>query len=137
MHSLFLLVLITALTALSTPTFAAKADSNLKKDFVVVEDLVVEVDALESINQLIEMTKQNLVVQEKLASLINEFKEARKVFRDGNDDKKVASLIIRNAYEIQELVNENYLTHLFNPEFLSEIKVIAQMVNRQSLNRAQ
>jgi hypothetical protein len=113
---------------------AADVDGIAPSPYLAVDDPLLEASEVEVVENLVLATEKNLQSQQRLLELLRDFQAARESFRK-NESKETAGVVINDAVQIVELIDGNYLSSLFRQDFLTEVKVIAKMANRQALNR--
>lgn len=84
------------------------------------------------LDQLIAATRIGLESQLRLRDLLLEYLQVQKIYMENTKDKQNGFRMVRKAGEVFERIQENHLTHLFDPEFLSEIAFFAGIANKWS-----
>lgn len=91
---------------------------------------------LEAIDQLIEVSRENLKNQELLKELLIEYKKAQEVYFKNPEDRKAASKMVVLAKKVLSQIEENHLKHLFKERFISELTMLSQMANKKQAGRS-
>lgn len=84
-------------------------------------------DEILVIEELIDTTKKNLDSQQKLHTMIVEFKQAREAFIANPDSGKLATKLVRQAMRLQNYLQKEHVSHLFSSDFLQELAFYNQV----------
>lgn len=95
-------------------------------------DLEPHEDELVVVERLIEMTKKQQIAQEKLKNLITKMRHNQELFLKNEYSKLHAHYMVSAAREIQEIIREYHLEHLFSFEFLEEVALFTQIGKKES-----
>ncbi len=85
---------------------------------------------LGKIDNLIEVTKQNLESQKHLRELAKDYLQAQKVYMQNTQDKQNGFRMVKKAEVLLEKIKENHLTQAFDQEFLSELSFFASIATK-------
>lgn len=103
-----------AFAALNPVTTDLPPSTQLSPELMLLDDLIV-------------VTEQNLAVQKELRKDIQAYQLQKKRFVKNMDNHDIAYDMVQRAHDIAETINENHLTQMFSPEFISELSFISQM----------
>ncbi len=82
--------------------------------------------------RLIEVNRENLQNEEKLLTLLEEYREARDLFIADSESKKRASRLVRKAHEVNQEIAVLHLETLFSASLLEEIRLFASLAKKAS-----
>lgn len=88
---------------------------------------------LSMLDNLIEVTQQNIDNQKKLRDLIRLYQTLQAQYLQNEDDKELLYKIVRVAYLASESVKENQLSQIFDPDFLKELNLFAQIAVKRGI----
>ena len=88
---------------------------------------------LSRLDLLIEATRQSLEEQQKLRKKIVEYQKIQDAHLLHPHDNEILFRMIKSAHAILKLIQDNYLEHTFDPEFISELKVLAQVATKHGI----
>lgn len=88
---------------------------------------------LTMLDNLIEVTQQNLERQEALRELVKEYQKVHDQYMKNIDDKELLYGLIKKAYRLLENIKESHLEHAFAPEFISELTVFSQVAAKRGV----
>ena len=83
------------------------------------------------IEELIETTQKNLRSQEALLQALNAYNHARDAYLADPDSGKKATLLVKRAIYLQSHLAKEHLSHLFSPDFLTELTFYNQVGKKQ------
>ncbi len=92
-------------------------------------------DEIKIVDKLIRVTQEQLRKQEQLRELMLFFQKHKEEFIQGNQSKAQASRLVRTARQIQEMIQENHLEHLFAKDYLDELQFFSSIAGKTSLSR--
>jgi hypothetical protein len=88
---------------------------------------------IRSLDNLILVTEENLAAQEKLRLLLIDYQALRKASLKDQKNKEQIDALVSKALEIQTLIQDNYLFHVFDADFLSELNLFAGIASKSGL----
>ena len=88
---------------------------------ILEKEISAERDEVTAVISLIDEQQKHLLRIQGLKELMQEFKEQKKEFADGNQTQRLAFAMVSNAREILSGINEERIAHLFSPEYLEEL----------------
>jgi hypothetical protein len=88
---------------------------------------------LDSLNALINATKQNLDNQIAIKKQIESYQKLQQLYLKNADDKELLFQMVKSAYRLQDAIKSNHLDHAFSTEFLNELNVFAQVANKRAI----
>lgn len=97
-----------------------RAESSLSSQLKTVEDVIV-------------VTEQNLDHVRALHEMIIRYGKEQESYLKDTTDKDKAFHMVRFAKRIQDYAEENHLTHLFTPEFKSELSLFSKIAKKPSI----
>lgn len=96
-----------------------------------VEDPTAMVtNELAMLDTLIAATQQSLDKQKALRELIKKYQELQRTYFDNSEDNELLLRMVKLAHKIMESINDNKLTHNFDPAFLSELNLFSQIASK-------
>lgn len=124
-----------SLLSLSALSFAAEAPLNpITTDIPVAKSQeAVVAGEIAMLDNLIDVTKQNLEMQTQLRDRIQEYQKLLAVYLQNENDKELLFKLVRVATAVSNTVKENHLTQIFDQEFLSELNVFANIGNKRGI----
>lgn len=84
---------------------------------------------------LIEATEKSLQQQQKLRSLLKDYQKLQAQYLNQPDDNELLFQLIKSAYTILETIKTLHLETAFEPEFLSELTVLAKPAIKSGMPR--
>jgi hypothetical protein len=96
---------------------------------------LIDEDEVKVVDKLIKVTEEQLKKQEQLKELMLFFQKHKEEFVQGNQTKTQASRLVRTARQIQELIKENHLEHLFAKDYLDELQFFSSIAGKTTLSR--
>ncbi len=87
------------------------------------------------IEELIATTQKNLRSQEALLQALNAYNHARDAYLADPDSSKRATLLVKRAMHLQSHLVREHLSHLFSPDFLTELAFYHQVGKNQLAGR--
>ena len=90
---------------------------------------------IETLDQLIQTTERQLVIQKELKEVIAEFKEQQEIFFRGNQTKTHAAKMVQTAAHILTIIEERQMEHLFSPTFMHEVRLFSSIANKKTPGR--
>lgn len=88
---------------------------------------------LESLENLISLTEQNLKDLLNLKASIFEYQKQQNLFLDHPNNKELLLKTGKAAKKVLETIKEQHLTHVFDAKFLSELSLFEKMVKKPTL----
>lgn len=88
---------------------------------------------LESLNTLIDATKENLNNERALKKQVESYLVLQQLYLKNADDKELLFQMIKNAYRLQESIKTYHLEHAFSAEFMNELTIFAQIANKRAI----
>lgn len=86
---------------------------------------------LQSIDNLIEVTQENLERQKHLKVLVKEYLQVREHFIENMDDNQLALRMLALANQLSEEIENQHLLHLFDQEFIGELHICNQISQKK------
>lgn len=84
-------------------------------------------DEVNLLNNLIDVTKKNLDNQIQLKALLVDYIQIKDQYMQNTDDKQLSYRMVQKAYVLLDKIKEDYLTQLFDQEFMSELTFFASI----------
>lgn len=84
------------------------------------------------LDNLIEVTEKNLVVQKELRQEIQGYQFQKQRFMKDMNNRELAFDMVKRAGQISKKINDNYLINMFSPEFMSELTFMSQLTSPRS-----
>lgn len=84
-------------------------------------------DEVNLLSNLIDVTKKNLENQIQLKSLLVEYIQIKDQYMQNTDDKQLSYRMVQKAFILLDKIKEDYLTQLFDQEFISELTFFASI----------
>ncbi len=91
-------------------------------------------EEIATLEQLVEMSKKNLENQQLILKSVRNYASARENYLADPDNGKLATALVKRAVALSQLLEKEHLSHLFAPDFLSELSFYNQ-VGKQYLGR--
>lgn len=88
---------------------------------------------LSRLDSLIQATQQSLEGQKQLRDKIVEYQKIQESYSLHPKDNEILFRMIKSAYGTLHTIQENHLEHAFDPEFISELKVLAQVASKRGV----
>lgn len=88
---------------------------------------------LSRLDYLIQATQQSLEGQKQLREKIVEYQKIQESYLLHPKDNEILFRMIKSAYNTLKSIQENHLEHTFDPEFISELKVLAQVASKRGV----
>lgn len=88
---------------------------------------------LSRLENLIQATQQSLEGQKQLREKIVEYQKIQDSYSLHPKDNEILFRMIKSAYGTLHIIQENHLEHAFDPEFISELKVLAQVASKRGV----
>lgn len=129
--SLFLTILtgfVTGLLAANTP--AAISTTSL---LPVKDPNALIGNELSRLNHLIQATQKSLEGQKQLREKIIEYQKIQESYLLHPKDNEILFRMIKSAYGTLQSIQDNHLEHAFDPDFMSELKVLAQVASKRGV----
>lgn len=86
-----------------------------------------------SISHLIEITKQNAEIQEKIRVELIDYQKINKEFLKNPDDKELLFQMIKKADHLFENIKQAHLTQIFSSDFLKELTLFSQIASKRGI----
>ncbi len=93
---------------------------------------VIEND-LVKLDNLIETTEKSLTSQQKLRGLIQEYQTLQSSYLRNGERNELLLPMVKLAYKIITLIENNHLHHIFDAEFLNELTIFSRMAVKKSI----
>ena len=106
-----------------------------ESSLVQTSHAVSDKDELKIIDQLIATTQKQLEDEKKLRELMQQFKDQVEEFIQGKQTKSHASLMVRTAREINEMISANHIEHLFPKDYLDELTFFSSIAGKNGISR--
>jgi hypothetical protein len=90
---------------------------------------------LSAINNLIDITKKNVETQEKIKEQIISYQKVNKEFLKQPENEELLYQTIICADRLLDDINHAYITQIFSPEFLKELKLFSQIAKNQGVRK--
>jgi len=91
---------------------------------------------LASLEALIQVTEHNIELQKTLRTQLAEFIKLKEIFIKTPDDKELLFRVAKLAKQAVDLIKEDHLTSTFEPQFLSELNLFANLASKRGIPRA-
>lgn len=85
------------------------------------------------LDHLIETTQESLKAQKEIKELIVQYNEIQTRYMQNTEDLLLLFQMAKQAHKILEAINKHYLTQVFDPSFLGELKVISKPAAKRGL----
>ncbi len=85
------------------------------------------------LDNLIDVTQQNLENQKNLRHLVKEYQKIQDLYLQNPDDKEALYRMVKIAYKTLGNIKENHLTHLFDSDFISELSLLSQVASKRGI----
>ncbi len=118
--------LIVSMAIFSVALHGADAPKGSKKEKMVANELSI-------LDNLIEVSEQNVETQKKLRDLIKKYQQLQSQYLQDEQNKEVLYKLVRVAYQASEIIKENHLSQVFDPDFLSELNLLAQIGQKRGI----
>lgn len=86
-----------------------------------------------TLDNLIELTGQNLQSQERIRLQLIDYQKINTAFLKNPDDKEMLFQMIKSADRLFENINKTHLSQNFSPEFLNELKLFSQIASKAGI----
>lgn len=96
---------------------------------------VVEEDEVVVVERLIQSTEEQLRLQEHLKELMISFQKRKESFIQGDQTKKNASLMVRTAREILEIITNQHWQFHFSKIYLDELTIFSSIAGKTEIKR--
>jgi hypothetical protein len=131
LNSLVWFFLILPVMAFSLETPLNPSTSNIPPK--VKDPAALIKNELAMLDNLIDVTKQNLENQKNLRQMIQQYMTIQEVYIKNPDDKEVLYRMVKVAHRTLDNIKQNHLTHLFDADFISELSLMSQIANKRSI----
>lgn len=85
---------------------------------------------VETVQQLMRVTEQNLEDQKQLLAFLKDYKEKRFAYTQDKENREQAGLMVESAHTALQFIEEHHLNHLFTQEFLKELQFFEQFAKQ-------
>lgn len=85
------------------------------------------------LDTLIQATQQSLDGQKKLKEKIIEYKKIQEQYLQKPTDNDLLLRLVKSAHRTLELIKETHLGQTFDPEFINELTVFSQPINKRGI----
>ncbi|MBS0606412.1 MAG: hypothetical protein KF898_00895 [Parachlamydiales bacterium] len=96
---------------------------------------VTDEDEVAVAERLIQVTEDQLRMQQHLKELMIRFKQLKESFIQGDQSKKTASTMVRTAREILDIINNQHLQFHFSKDYLDELTVFSSIAGKNAIKR--
>ena len=83
------------------------------------------------LDDLIAATERSLSQQKSLRDLLIKYQETQTAYLNNEENVELLYNMINLAQKALKTIQENHLTHSFEPSFLNELNLFAQMANKR------
>ncbi len=132
MFNIFYYLMLPAFLLLS-PIFCLFAEEKREYDESSNHRILNEIQMMQ---ELSELTRQNLEKQLKLKILMQEYYEKQQLFLQDSRDNTLLYQLAQAAQATLKMITDNHYTSLFEPEFLSELTVMAKPASKKIIPRS-
>lgn len=124
----------TALILLLFLPFLAEAKSANPSTALSQEDALANAyDELSQIDRLIKATQENVSRQQKLRSLIAEYRKTEEACIANPKNTDLLFQLAKTGKNTLDAIEESALSEYFRPEFLKELQRLAQIANKKTV----
>lgn len=95
--------------------------------------LAKEGEDLQVIENLIASQQRQLIIYNKLHSLMTEFHKQQDRFSKGEQTKELTSQMVETAAQILKIAEDHQLLHLLTPFYIQELKLFSGIAKKRSL----
>lgn len=88
---------------------------------------------LARLDTLIQATQQSLENQRKLREHIVEYQKIQDAYMLHPDENEILFRMIKSAYRTLTAIKENHLVQTFDPDFISELTILAQVATKRGV----
>lgn len=85
------------------------------------------------LDTLIEATEKSLEAQRMLREKIYEYQALQENFIKTPNDNEILFKIIKSAYKILQIIQENHLTQNFDTDFIDELTLLSKPATKRNL----
>lgn len=96
---------------------------------------VADEDEVVVVERLIAASQEQLSTQERLKELMINFKKQKELFIQGEQTKKQASLMVRTAREILDIISKQHIQYLFAPDYIQELTLFSSIAGKNTIKR--
>lgn len=86
------------------------------------------VEELSQLHSLLEISRENVKVQEELYQQVTDYYQLREAFLNDSENRKLATKLAKAAKQVKEKMEKEHLDHLFSTLFLEEVKNFAALI---------
>lgn len=104
-------------------------------DFSRVSLPSVDEDEFVAVDRMIQVTQEQLQLQQHLKAMMLEFEHQKEAFVQGNQTKSHVSLMVRNARDILSLITEQHWQVHFSQSYLDELNLFASIAGKSGIKR--
>ncbi|MDP1836175.1 MAG: hypothetical protein Q8K75_09675 [Chlamydiales bacterium] len=94
-----------------------------------------EKDSLRPLDDLIAITEKNLTEQKQLRRLVVEYYKVKARYLQDQLNKDNVIQMVKAAHQLQQSIDAQHLTHVFDPELAEELKFFSQIASKKGLSR--
>ncbi len=87
----------------------------------------------DNLHQLITVTEENLKVQKKLLTEVEQFEEQQRLYLDDSENLEKLFVLAKTSKKILTEIEEYHLAHLFNGDFMKEVHMFAKFANNRGI----
>lgn len=117
-----------------SPLVAAEAPLNpTTTDIPQTTDAVIKLNQLAMLDQLIEVTKQNLEREKQLRAMVQDYLDTQNAYFKTPGDRELTLLMVKNAYYLLEKIKEAHLEQAFDLEFIGELTFFSQIAVKRGI----
>lgn len=95
--------------------------------------LAKEGEDLQVIENLIASQERQLIIYNKLHTLMEEFQQQQDRFVKGEQTKELTSQMVETASKILKIAEDHQLLHLLTPFYIEELKLFSAIAKKRSL----
>lgn len=88
---------------------------------------------LSRLDTLIQATQQSLEGQKKLRERIIEYQKIQDAHLLHPENNEILFRMVKSAYRTLEVIQENHLIQTFDPDFINELTVLAQVATKRGI----
>ncbi len=120
------------LLCLCNALYAANETTNTALTAIKDPNAIV-INEINRLDTLIQATSQSLEGQKKLRERIVEYHKIQELYILSPKDNDILFRMVKSAYRTLELIKENHLLEMFDPDFIDELKVLSQAATKRGV----
>ena len=102
-------------------------------DIPQISDAMIKVGQVTMLDQLIEVTRQNLEREKQLRQGVLEYLEIQTAYFKTPTDRELTLRMVKKAYYLLEKIKEAHLVQAFDPEFIGELTFFSQIAAKRGV----